>query len=209
MAVRSKESDSQAGAAQTREKILRAAAQAFADKGFSGATFRDVGDAAGVSFQLIRHHFGTKEQLWEAVVELLCTEAQDYGLEHENSIVALPLDQQLREQVRSLVIYLVEHPELNRIVMREAMKGSERYRRVYPLAIERFQKLMASFLGRLQAANVIRRDIPLEDLIFVFEGALIYRVIAPLSSEIYAGKPVNSPEVIEAHVDAVTRLLLV
>lgn len=196
------------GADRTRDRILRAAATAFADKGFSGATFRDVGDAANVSFQLIRHHFGTKEQLWAAVVELLCAEAQDFGLHNEISIASLPLEDQLRQQLRSLVVYLVEHPELNRILIREAMKDSERYRRVYPLAIERFQKLTADFLGRLQAAGTIKADIPLDDLIFIFTGALNFRFIAPANSELYLGKPTDSPEVIDAHVDALTKLLL-
>mgnify|MGYP001816718584 CR=1 FL=1 len=208
MAVGSEQQESNAGATQTREKILRAAAAAFADKGFGEATFRDVGEAAGVSFQLIRHHFGSKEQLWDAVVELLSNEAQEYGLQQEKSIEGLPPEQQLREQVRSLVRYLVKHPELNRILLREAMKDSERYRRMYPYALEGFQKLTADFLGRLQAAKVIRDDIPVNDLAFLFTGALSWRLVAPANSELFDGRPVDSPEVIDAHVDAITRLFL-
>jgi hypothetical protein len=115
----------------------------------------------------------------------------------------------LREQVRSLVLYLVEHPELNRILLREAMKDSERYRRVYPYALERFQRLTADFLRRLQAAKVIRHDIPVDDLAFLFTGALSWRLVAPANSELYDGRRVNSPEVIDAHVEAITRLFLI
>jgi AcrR family transcriptional regulator len=208
MAVSAGQQESRSGAAVTREKILRAAAVAFADKGFGEATFREVGEAAGVSFQLIRHHFGTKEQLWDAVVQLLCKEAQEYGLRQETAISSLPPAQQLSEQIRSLVLYLVEHPELNRIILREAMKDSERYRRVYPIAIEGFQRLMADFLRRMQAAGVVRDDVSADDLSFLLHGAITWRLVAPANSELYDGRPVDSPEVIEAHVDAITRLFL-
>ena len=209
MAVVSSNAHEVAGsAALTREKILIAAVSAFSEHGFSGATFRGIGEAAGVNFQSIRHHFGSKEKLWAAVVERLCGEAQELGLGHEQELVALPLQDQLRAQIRWLVTYLIEHPELNRILLREAMKDSERYRQVYPIAIERFQSLTAGFLGRLQAASVVRNDIPLNDLVFIFTGALVYRFIAPANSELWDGRRVASEAVIAAHTDALTRLLL-
>ena len=195
-------------AEDTRERILIAAAKAFSDQGFSGATLRDIGETAGINFQSIRHHFGSKEQLWEAVVGMLSRRAQEAGLHHEQAIAALPLKQQLRAQVRALVAYQVANPDLNRILMREAMKNSERYRKVYPLYIARFVELSGRFFGRLQSAGVIKPDIPLDDLVFLFQGALNYRLIAPVTSELYTGKPIDLPEVIDQHADALTNLLL-
>ena len=51
-----------------RSRILRSAALAFAASGFKGAGLRDIAADAEVSLTLVDHHFGSKEQLLEAVV---------------------------------------------------------------------------------------------------------------------------------------------
>lgn len=51
-----------------RSRILRSAARAFAASGFKGASLRDIAADAEVSLTLVDHHFGSKEQLLEAVV---------------------------------------------------------------------------------------------------------------------------------------------
>jgi AcrR family transcriptional regulator len=56
------------GSPDTREAILRAAAAAFAEKGFDGASIRAIAADAGVDPALVHHYFGTKEQLFLATV---------------------------------------------------------------------------------------------------------------------------------------------
>ena len=56
--------------ARTREAVLAAAAEEFCAKGFDGATTAGVARRAGVSKQLINHHFGSKEALFRQVHEL-------------------------------------------------------------------------------------------------------------------------------------------
>jgi AcrR family transcriptional regulator len=56
------------GNQDTREAILAAARAAFAEHGFDGASVRSVATGAGVDPALVHHYFGTKEQLFLAVV---------------------------------------------------------------------------------------------------------------------------------------------
>jgi AcrR family transcriptional regulator len=49
-----------------RARIRNAALRHFADRGFDRATIRDIARAAGVSPGLVRHHFGSKDQLRKA-----------------------------------------------------------------------------------------------------------------------------------------------
>ncbi|MBD8079431.1 TetR family transcriptional regulator [Cellulosimicrobium arenosum] len=56
------------GAGDTRSLILAAARDAFAEHGFEAATLRDIGQRAGVDPAMIHHWFGTKEKLFQAVV---------------------------------------------------------------------------------------------------------------------------------------------
>jgi AcrR family transcriptional regulator len=52
------------GNPDTREAILAAAREAFADRGFDGASIRAIATAAGVDPALVHHYFGTKDQLF-------------------------------------------------------------------------------------------------------------------------------------------------
>ena len=54
-----------------RDHILRAAIDAVADRGYGGTTTAAVARAAGVTQPLVHHHFGSKEGLYDAVLDAL------------------------------------------------------------------------------------------------------------------------------------------
>ncbi|MER5179014.1 TetR family transcriptional regulator [Streptomyces sp. NPDC002896] len=55
----------------TRERILRAAREEFSERGYEKASVRGIAKAAGVDSALVHHYFGTKEQVFEAAVEVV------------------------------------------------------------------------------------------------------------------------------------------
>jgi AcrR family transcriptional regulator len=61
--VASAAGDRAAGDLTARARIRDAALGLFAERGMDGTTIRDVARAAGVSGGLIRHHFGSKDDL--------------------------------------------------------------------------------------------------------------------------------------------------
>jgi AcrR family transcriptional regulator len=58
------------GNQDTRGQIITAARQAFAEKGFGGASMRAIAAEAGVDPALIHHYFDSKQQLFLATVAL-------------------------------------------------------------------------------------------------------------------------------------------
>ena len=56
------------GNQDTREAILAAAREAFADRGYDRASIRAIATRAGVDPALVHHYFGTKDQLFLATV---------------------------------------------------------------------------------------------------------------------------------------------
>jgi AcrR family transcriptional regulator len=52
------------GNQDTREAILTAARDAFAERGYDGASIRNIATSAGVDPALVHHYFGTKNQLF-------------------------------------------------------------------------------------------------------------------------------------------------
>lgn len=65
---------------RTRVKILDAAEALFGARGFDAVSLREITEAAEVTLALASYHFGTKENLFEEVVErrthMLCAERE-------------------------------------------------------------------------------------------------------------------------------------
>ncbi|MXM66239.1 TetR family transcriptional regulator [Streptomyces sp. HUCO-GS316] len=56
--------------ADTRDRILTAAREEFSERGYEKTSVRGIAKAAGVDSALVHHYFGTKEQIFEAAVEV-------------------------------------------------------------------------------------------------------------------------------------------
>ncbi|QSB16372.1 TetR family transcriptional regulator [Natronosporangium hydrolyticum] len=57
------------GKQDTRETILTAARDAFAEHGYDRATVRQIATSAGVDPALVHHYFGSKEKLFAATID--------------------------------------------------------------------------------------------------------------------------------------------
>lgn len=67
MTVRKQGRRSAEAAEQTKCMILKVAADMFCELGYERISLRNISEKAGVSHSLIRHHFGSKEKIWQAV----------------------------------------------------------------------------------------------------------------------------------------------
>lgn len=56
--------------AETAQRILEAAQEEFALRGFEGATIRSIADRAGVHASLVMQHYGSKASLFTIAVQL-------------------------------------------------------------------------------------------------------------------------------------------
>ncbi|KXF83082.1 TetR/AcrR family transcriptional regulator [Enterovibrio coralii] len=65
-------------AEQTKHEIMHVAADMFAELGFERVSLRNISEKAGVSHSLIRHHFGSKEQIWKSISDAMDEYMQSY-----------------------------------------------------------------------------------------------------------------------------------
>ncbi|MCW3161567.1 TetR/AcrR family transcriptional regulator [Chryseobacterium oryctis] len=63
------------------ENILFAAEKFFAEKGFEGTSTREIAKAANVNISMISYYFGSKEKLYEGLLEYRMNESQFFSKE--------------------------------------------------------------------------------------------------------------------------------
>ena len=91
----------------TRERILEAAGELFAEGGFRGATVRNICDRAGANVSAIKYHFGAKEELYSEVLR----HWHEFAIRKYPPLLGVgenaPPMEQLRAFIRSLLFRLV------------------------------------------------------------------------------------------------------
>lgn len=109
----------------TKEAILDAAEAAFADHGYDGASLQKIASAAGVSRGMPGYAFGSKEALYDAVLErafalprALVTDLADRRATDPPEAVAAAIE--------AYVDFLAGHPAYVRLLQRAALDGSDR-----------------------------------------------------------------------------------
>lgn len=110
---------------QTRQRILDEALSLFARSGFEAVGVRNVAAAAGVNHGLIKYHFGDKDSLWRAAVQLLF-ERIDHEVGVTADLLDMPLEDAFETFLRRYVAYCARHPEHARLMVQESVRDSER-----------------------------------------------------------------------------------
>ena len=149
-----------------RERILRAAIRAFSEVGFAGATTAGIARDAGVTQPLVHHHFGSKDGLWRAAVDVVFAEVP--GL---RPIDDEPAADRLGAFVERFVRFVAAHPEATRIVAREGAAPSPRLDYLLKRYLhEPFRKVVDA-LRAGQNAGIVDPDIRPELCLFLVLGA--------------------------------------
>jgi AcrR family transcriptional regulator len=157
----------------TRDRILLAALQEFADKGYAGGRLDTICAAAGANIRMIYHYFTDKAGLYVAVLELALGELRHEELKLDFDHMA-PMEALL--QVFDFTYdHFAAHPRLiallsgENLLKAEFLKRSPRTPVISSPVLSLFQKL----LTRGEADGAFRRGIdPLQ--LYVIIVALSY-----------------------------------
>ena len=144
------------GQMATRQHLLEAAGQVFADAGFRAATVRDICERAGANIAAVNYHFGDKEQLYRAVLQETYQTAlkkypADYGL-RENATA----EERLRAFVHSLLLRIFsEGPSARhgKLMAREMMEPTGALDAIVREDIRPMSSLLVSIVSELLGAG--------------------------------------------------------
>jgi AcrR family transcriptional regulator len=190
---------------ETRNRILIEATKAFAKYGYERSSVRDICAASDVKHSMITYHFGTKQELWLAVVDDLYKEILSLvsSLNFSNDSDIKPLDQ-LKHNLRTILKYTNDHPEYFKIVYLELLMESPRTEMLKPYLSE-VPLLIQSIYNRASSAG-LAVDLPLIDLFYILSGALNDRVIFRRRFGEPQGSKMSDEE-IESHISSLMRML--
>lgn len=156
------------------QDILEAALQVFADEGVSHASVRGIAKAAGCDPALIYYHFGSKEGIFEALLDRLFTHIHN----ETQTFLAATANQPTRDRLQAMMFLLVrllqtQGRTLPGIIRGEVVRGAEGSRpavarRLQP-QIEAVRQLFAEGISR----GELRPDLVLPLMPFFFMRPLV------------------------------------
>ncbi len=106
----------------SRRLLLKAARAEFAAKGLMGARVDEIARSAGLNKQLVYHYFGSKDELYQAVLEGVYAEIREQ--ERALSLGDLPPEEAMEKLIGFSFDYLAEHPDFIALLNDENGQGA-------------------------------------------------------------------------------------
>ena len=160
----------------TREDILEAATEEFADKGLSGARIDKIAERTSTSKRMIYYYFGSKDALYRAVLQREYMRIR--SAEAAIALEKLAPEKAVGEIVRRSFDSHMERPEFIRLVMNENIHHAEHLKQVKGL--HRLNTAMLESLSEVIARGVksgaFRREIDALDLHINITALCFYTV---------------------------------
>ena len=191
--------------AETRDRIVEAALEAFASLGFRGASTRDIARRAGTNQGLITYHFRSKDELWRAAVDRIFGMLRTSLGEQLADLEPGDPRERAREVIRAYVRFAAAHPELFRLMVDEGKNSDDRMQWLVDTHLKPpYDAFGVSGEERVEVIDEALR--PHAYYVLAGAGSLMFAV-APECRRLTGLDP-ETEAAIESHADFVARLLV-
>jgi AcrR family transcriptional regulator len=153
----------------TRDRIMTAAMRLVSEKGYLGATTREIARDAGVTELTLFRHFGSKEQLFEELLSRNTFLPALKGLIPD--LQSMPYDEALRTVGRRFLLSLKERKPMVKIMQAEMCRYPARMKRISGALFDEMLGTLAAYFTSLQRKKVFR-PFPAELAARMFLGML-------------------------------------
>jgi AcrR family transcriptional regulator len=194
---------------ETRQRLLMAAGEEFAERGFHHTTVRDICQRAGVNIAAVNYHFHSKEDLYAAV----CNYSLDLSVNKYSPTLGITegttAQERLRTFIRSFLFSMLEKGKPSwheKLVTREMNNPTGALDSMVETTIKPRNKLLTSivkeFLGKGAAEESIRQC-----CLSIIGQCLHYRYALPVINRLYPKQKFDA-EGIETIASHITRFSL-
>ena len=145
---------------QTEEKIFEAATDVFLDKGMDGARMQDIANHAGINKALLHYYYRTKDQLFNAVFEMLARKIlKKFAPVFDDK---LSLEAKIRFFFKEHITFLQENPKLPAFILNEVNRNPARIKFILKnIEFENlWQKLLEQHKDEMEKFNITKTTMP-------------------------------------------------
>lgn len=142
----------------TRERLLTAGLKVFSQKGYTGATTKEIAREAGIAEVTLFRHFPSKEKLFEAVINNYSFLPALKGL--LPALKDMEYGDALSEIAKRFLERLTERRDLIRIMHAELPRYPAKVREMYRNFIDEIFRTLASYFKEVQKKKGLRNFNP-------------------------------------------------
>ena len=184
---------------ETRQRLLNAAAELFAERGFKNVTVRELCQLAGANVAAVNYHFRDKLGLYKEVVEMAANAMNRMKVDVIQAAELLPPEERLRTYIRLTLHHLLDPQEeswMEKLIAREMMDPTPALDLIIEKGIkpttQRMGLMVAELLGVSLADERVWRC-----FLSVQAQCLFYKMSKPVSARMAPAGFEYTPEVID------------
>ena len=160
---------------ERRLQILRVAMRLFSQRGFGGATTKEIAIAAGVSEAMVFRHFATKKELYSAILDhKACLHDTMDPVQVVADAIARKDDRAVFEGLALDALNQHDYdPEFHRLLLHSALEEHELAQMFWEKFVTRVYRILGAYIRERQRDGAI---IDIEPLVIVraFVGMVIH-----------------------------------
>lgn len=207
-----KKPDKVRDAGRSKDAILRAGRDLFAEQGFDGVSLNEIAAAAGLSRGTPSYFFGSKADLYTAVLERAFEERESATrraceplLSWASSEDGVSIRGALTDAVNGYLDFLLRHPAFLKLVLQEELAGASRLRSV-PRESKAIEEAFESV--RSAASDRGLRTFDVQEAVLVFVSLTFFPATHQSTFMASIGKDLEDASTRRQHVELVVTQLL-
>jgi TetR/AcrR family transcriptional regulator len=188
---------------EMRSRIIAAAEEVFAERGYAGATTREIAERAGIGKRMLFYYFPTKDAVYRAVLERIIT-----------GLVAIyeqtrgePGPVGLGDGVEAITHFTARNLSAMKVWLREIIDDGPHLEELTRRHMRQLYDAAGAGVARNMEQGTFRRSDPMHALASVGGVTLFYFLIAPMLRLIWDRDPLDPAVVAERAVVARETLL--
>jgi len=151
---------------KTNERLLKATLKLISEKGYLGATTREIAQEAGVTELTLFRHFGSKELLFEELLKTYTFLPKLKELLPE--LEGLTCERALDLLATRFLLTLKDRKSMIKILYSEVTIYPDKIRTVYNKFIDEMRTTLANYFETLQQRDILRKNMSPEMAAKVF-----------------------------------------
>jgi TetR/AcrR family transcriptional regulator len=188
---------------EVRTRVLAAAEAVFAERGYAGATTREIAERAGIGKRMLFYYFPTKDAVYRAVLERI--------LQGLVAIYELSRNQPgaigLAESIEGITHFTAQNLQATKVWMREIIDGGPHLADLTEKHLAGMYRQAGTTVARNMESGVFRSSDPVHVIASVGGVTLFYFLIVPMLRLIWDRDPLD-PEVVAERARMARDLLL-